>query len=68
MYVCEIWSYGSLLRRYEVESRSAMQAARQYGRCELGEVVEIKTIRTGRVLSAVRWDPEDGGKYIRVTV
>ena len=68
MYVCEIWSNDSQVRRYRVESRSAMQAARQYGRCELGEVVEVKTIRTGRVLSAVRWTPEDGGKYIRVTV
>ena len=68
MYMCVIWSYDSLVRRYKVKSRSAMQAAREYGRCELGEVVEIKTIRTGRTLSVVRWVPEDGGKYIRVTI
>lgn len=68
MYKCEIWSNDRLVRQYWVKSRSAMQAARIYGCCELGEVVEIKGIRSGRVLSAVRWDPEDGGKYIRVTV
>ena len=36
------------------------------GRADGGEVVQIETMTTGRVLSRVQWTPENGGKYIRV--
>ena len=55
-------------REYAVTSKSAMKAAQEYGRCEGGEVVRVVTIRSGRVLSEVRWTPEDGGHYYRCEV
>ena len=55
-------------REYIVDSKSAMKAAQEYGRCEGGEVVRVVTIRSGRVLSKVRWTPEDGGHYYRCEV
>ena len=55
-------------REYIVDSKSAMKAAQAYGRCEGGEVVRVVTIRSGRVLSEVRWTPEDGGHYYRCEV
>ena len=68
MYKCIIWSNSSHDREYTVASKSAMRAAMELGRCEGGEVVQIETMTTGRVLSRVQWTPEDGGKYIRVTI
>ena len=68
MYKCVIWSNGSHEREYTVTSKSAMRAAIELGRCEGGEVVQIETMTTGRILSRVQWTPEDGGKYIRVCV
>ena len=68
MYKCVIWSDSSYPREYKVHTRSAMAAAKELGRCEGGEVVQIETMTTGRVISQVRWVPEKGGKYIRVTV
>ena len=57
------FSYG---REYETDSKSAMKAAQEYGRCEGGESVKVCT-KSGKVLSEVRWSPEDGGKYWRVS-
>ena len=68
MTKCVIWSDSSYPREYKVHTRSAMAAAKWFGRCENGEVVQIETMTTGRVISRVQWTPEDGGKYIRVTV
>ena len=66
MYKCVIWSNSSYNREYTVKTRSAMRAAMEFGRCDGGEVVQIETMTTGRVLSRVQWTPEYGGKYIRV--
>ena len=68
MYRCWIWSHNSGFRFYDVSTRSALKAAQMYGRCEGGEVVQIRTRRSGKVLSEVRWTPEGGGKYFRVTL
>ena len=68
MYKCVIWSNNNQGREYTVATRSAMCAAREYGRCEYGEIVQIETLTTGRIISRVQWTPEDGGKYVRVTV
>lgn len=66
MYKCVIWSNNSCEREYTVKTRSAMRAAIELGRGDGGEVVQIETITTGRVLSRAQWMPEDGGQYIRV--
>lgn len=66
MYKCVIWSNNSCEREYTVKTRSAMRAAMEFGRGDGGEIVQIETITTGRVLSRVQWTPEYGGKYIRV--
>ena len=68
MYKCVIWSNNSHGREYTVATRSAMYAAREYGRCECGEIVQIETLTSSRVISRVQWTPENGGKYVRVTV
>lgn len=67
-YKVIIWSDSSYAREYVSHSFSAMKAAQEYGRCEGGEVVRVVTIRSGRVLSEVRWTPEDGGHYCRCEV
>lgn len=67
MYKCIIWSNSSHEREYDVQTRSAYKAAQELGRCEGGEVVEIRS-RSGRVLSRAKWTPEDGGKYYRCTI
>lgn len=63
-YRCIIWSNNSYAREYDVTTKSAYKAAQMYGRCEDGEVVQIQSV-SGRVISEVRWTPEDGGKYYR---
>ena len=68
MYKCIIWGNNSHDREYTVRTKSAMRAAMELGHCEGGEVVQIETMTTGRVLSRVQWTPESGGKYIRVCV
>ena len=40
----------------------------EFGRQEKGEVVQVETWTTGRVLSKVKWTQADGEKYTRVTV
>lgn len=61
MYKCVIWSHSSYGREYDVTTRSAYKAAYKLGRCELGEVVQIRT-RSGKVLSEARWE---NGRYHR---
>ena len=68
MYKCVIWSNNSHDRKYTVATTSAMCAAREYGRGEYGEIVQIETLTTGRIISRVQWTPENGGRYVRVTV
>ena len=68
MYKCVIWSNNSHSYEYTVAARSAMRAAREYGRGEYGEIVQIETLTTSRIISRVRWTPENGGRYVRVTV
>ena len=68
MYKCVIWSNNSRGREYKVQTRSAMCAAREYGRGEYGEIVQIETLDTGRIISRVQWTPDNGGGYVRVTV
>lgn len=66
-YICKIYSNSSTGREYETDSKSAMQAAKTWGRCEGGEVITVTT-KSGRELSRVVWSPENGGQYIRVTI
>ena len=68
MYICRIWSNSTHTHGYEVNTKSAMRAAMVLGRCEGGEVVEIITPQSQRVISQVRWTPEDGGRYYRCKV
>ena len=68
MYNCVIWSNNNLGRDYTVATKSAMCAAREYGRGEYGEIVQIETLTTGRIISRVQWTAENGGGYVRVTV
>jgi hypothetical protein len=63
-YICRISSNSSTGREYEVETKSATKCAERFGRYEGGEVVTVYS-RSGRVLSEVRYSPEDGGKYYR---
>ena len=65
MYKCIIWSNSSNGREYEVTTKSAYKAAQTYGRGEGGEVVQIRTMRSGKVISEARWTPANGGKYYR---
>ena len=65
MYKCIIWSNSSNGREYAVNTKSAYKAALTYGRCEGGETVQIRTMRSGRIISEVRWTAENGGKYYR---
>lgn len=67
-YKAIIESNSADAREYIVSSSSAMKAAQEYGRCEGGEVVTVTTVKSGRVLSRVRWTPEDGGRYYRCEV
>lgn len=57
-YKCVIWSDSSLGREYEVDTVSSIKAARELGRCEFGEVVEIRRKRTDQLLSRCFWSPE----------
>ena len=67
-YKVIIYSDSMDSREYVANSSSAIKAAQEYGRGEGGEVVRVVTIRSGRVLSEVRWTPEDGGHYYRCEV
>ena len=68
-YKCVVYSDSSLPREYEVDSMSAMKAAKKFGRCEFGEVVEIRRKRTNQLLSRVAWETGCGtSHYIRVYI
>ena len=67
-YKAIIESNSADAREYIVSSSSAMKAAQEYGRAEGGEVVTVTTVKSGRILSRVRWTPEDGGRYYRCEV
>ena len=54
-YIITVVSNSTNEREYETSSRSAMRAAKQFGRCEGGERVTV-------------WTPENDGKYIRVQI
>lgn len=66
MNKCVITSNSSNGREYEVKTTSAMKCAAEYGRAEGGEIVTVYS-PTGKPLSEVRWSPEDGGHYYRVS-
>ena len=66
-YRCIIWSNFSYGREYGVDSKSAIKAARQFGRAEFGEIVEICRKKTGQVLSKAAWVPELND-YTQITV
>lgn len=68
MYKCVIWSNNSHGREYTVATRSALCAAREYGRGEYGEIVQIETLTTGRIISRVQWTLDNGGRYVHATV
>ena len=59
-----IKSNNSHCREYNVKSRSAIVAARELGRCEGGEMVEIRTNK-GKLIDKALWSCEDQ-KYFRV--
>lgn len=61
-YTVVISSYSSLGREYGTDSRNAMRLAWEYGYREGGETVKVCT-KSGKVLSAVQWSPEEGGRY-----
>ena len=63
-YKCYIHCNGGWDREYDVDTKSALKCAEMYGRCDGGEVVTVAT-KSGRILSRVRWTPEDGGRYYR---
>ena len=65
-YICEVWSNSNPGSTYTVATKSAMRCAADYGRCEGGEVVQVRR-KNGAVLSRVQWSPEKRG-YIRVEV
>lgn len=68
MYKCIIWSNSSHAREYDVTTKSAYKAAQELGRCEGGEVVEIRTVKSDRLISRAQWTPENGGKYYRCEI
>ena len=66
-YIATVYSNSTHEREYEFNSRSAINAANLYGRCESGEVVTVRTL-SGREISRAVWTPENGGRYLRVPV
>ena len=66
-YIATISSNSSHEREYTTDSRSALNAANLYGRCESGEVVTVRTM-SGKEISRAVWTPENGGRYLRVAV
>lgn len=63
-YICEVWSNSNPGSSYLVTTKSAMRCAANYGRCEGGEVVQVRR-KNGTALSRVQWSPVERG-YIRV--
>jgi hypothetical protein len=65
-YVCTVSSNTTEDRQYVVSTRSAMACAKEYGRCEGGESVTVRTLQ-GKPLSRVLWSMEEK-KYYNVVV
>ena len=61
-YRCVIWSDSSYQRDYIAHTTSAYKSAMMLGRCEGGEVVEVRRVMSDVVLSRVVWT---AGQYIR---
>ena len=59
-----IKSNNSRQREYDIKTRSALSAAKELGRCEGGEVVEVRTNK-GKLIDKVLWSCESQ-KYFRV--
>jgi hypothetical protein len=59
-----IKSNNSHRREYDVKSRSALVNAKELGRCEGGEMIEVRTNK-GKLIDKACWSCEDQ-KYIRV--
>ena len=59
-----IKSNNSYAREYDAKSRSAIVVAKESGRCEGGEVVEVRTNK-GKLIDRAMWDCE-AKKYCRV--
>lgn len=59
-----IKSNNSHQREYDVKTRSALVAAKELGRCEGGEVVEVRT-NNGKLIDKACWNCEEQ-KYCRV--
>ena len=64
-YKCVIYSDSSFPREYEVDSMSAMKAAKELGRCEFGEIVEIRRKKTDQLLARVGCETRFGPPYYR---
>ena len=65
-YMCTVSSNSTEDREYLVRTRSAMECAKQYGRCEGNESVTVRTLQ-GKPLSKVMWSSEEQ-KYYNVVV
>lgn len=64
---CIIESHSSFPREYEVQTKSALKCAKEFGRCEGGEIVRVYAPR-GKLISEARWTQEDGGRYYRAAI
>ena len=65
-YMCTVSSDNNIGSEYLVRTRSAMECAKLYGKCEGNESVTVRTLQ-GKTLSRVLWNSEEK-KYYNVTV
>lgn len=68
-YICHMYSNFLYGKTFRVYTSSAMKVAKKYGRCEGGETIAVMAMSRGRVskvVSCVKWTPENGGKYYRM--
>lgn len=65
-YMCTVSSNSSTGSEYLVRTRSAMECAKIYGKCEQGESITVRTLQ-GKPLSKVMWSDADR-KYYNVVV
>ena len=67
MYICRVENPGKYCREYQTITRSAYKAAQEVGRFQAGETITVLT-SYGKEISRAIYTPEDGGKYIRVSL
>lgn len=67
MYKCVVENPGRYCHEYPAITRSAYKAAKEVGMCQGGETVTILT-KNQKEVSRVIYTPENGGKYIRVSL